>query len=80
MSQIDWLEDIRKDFQPDESVVSVVTSADIDSLVIHLFAISLHWPRNSDSTLKKKGYILLQKQKQELYDTTGIIERLQRLL
>ena len=71
MAQVDWLE-------PHESVVSVVTTGDIDSLDIHLFALSIHWPRNPDDLFKNKVFIQLQKPKQDLYNITGITERLEK--
>lgn len=77
-AQVDWLFDIIAELEQNESVISVVTSADIDSIVIHMFCLSLHWPRNVDGSFKNKVYVLLQKQKSELYDITAIIEILER--
>ncbi|MEW8547851.1 MAG: hypothetical protein AB2693_30460 [Candidatus Thiodiazotropha sp.] len=78
MAQVDWLFDIIADLEENESVISVVTSANIDSIVIHMFCLSLHWPRNVDGCFKNKVYVLLQKQKSELYDITAIIEILEK--
>ena len=75
--QVDWLFDILGDLKDNESVLSIVTSADIDSLIIHLFCLALHWPRNETGGFKHKVYVLLQKQKRELYDITRIIEILE---
>ena len=77
MAQVDWLFDILGDLKDNDSVLSIVTSADIDSLIIHLFCLALHWPRNETGGFKHKVYVLLQKQKRELYDITRIIEILE---
>ena len=77
MAQVDWLLEIAKNMKEKEAVVSIVTSADIDSLVIHLFCLAFHWPRNDDGTFKNTVYVLLQKQKSEIYNITGILERLE---
>jgi hypothetical protein len=53
------------------------TSADIDSIAIHLFSISFYWARKENGKFKNKVYVLLQKQKPELYNITGIIELLE---
>ncbi|CAC5362524.1 unnamed protein product [Mytilus coruscus] len=77
MSQVDWLDDMKNELLVNDAIVSVVTSADIDSIVIHLFSLSLFWPRDESGSFKNKVYVLLQKQKSELYDITGIIELLE---
>ena len=46
MAQVDWLMEIAKDMKEKEAAVRIVTSADVDSLVIHLFRLAFHWPRN----------------------------------
>lgn len=76
-SQVDWLSEMSQLLKSNEAVISVVTSAEIESLVIHLFALSLYWPRHSDSSFKHTVCILLQKQMPELYNITGIIDRLE---
>jgi hypothetical protein len=48
-------------------IPAVVTSADIDSIAIHLFSISFYWARKENGKFKNKVYVLLQKQKPELY-------------
>ena len=42
MVQVDWLMEFAKDMKEKEAVVSIVSSADIDSLVIHLFCLAFH--------------------------------------
>ncbi|VDI71124.1 Hypothetical predicted protein [Mytilus galloprovincialis] len=77
MSQVDWLDDMKNELLVNDTIVSVVTSADIDSIVIHLLSLSLFWPRDESGSFKNKVYVPLQKQKSELYDITGIIELLE---
>lgn len=37
MAQVDWLPTMQDDLEDNEAIVAVVTSADIDSIAIHLF-------------------------------------------
>ena len=74
MAQVDWLPTMQDDLADNEAIVAVVTSADIDSIAIHLFSISFYWARKENGKFKNKVYVLLQKQKPELYNITGIIE------
>ncbi|CAC5383205.1 unnamed protein product [Mytilus coruscus] len=78
MSQADWLRDVQHDLHDGECVVKYVTSADIDTIVIQLFTVSLYWPRNVDNTFKFPVYVWLQKQKPEIYDITGILTVLEK--
>ncbi|VDI44369.1 Hypothetical predicted protein [Mytilus galloprovincialis] len=78
MSQADWLRDVRHDLHDGECVMNYVTSADIDTIVIQLFTVSLYWPRNVDNTFKFPVYVWLQKQKPEIYDITGILTVLEK--
>ncbi|XP_045196479.2 uncharacterized protein LOC123551536 [Mercenaria mercenaria] len=78
LAQVDWLQTVMKDIKPNEEIVSVVTSGDIDSVVVHMFALSLHWHRNQDGTFKNTVYVLLQKAKPEMYNITNMIERMEK--
>ena len=77
MSQVDLLYDIKDELHEGEATVYVVTSAYIDSIAINLFALAQFRPRNESGCLRNKVFVLLQKQKSELYDVTGIIELLE---
>ena len=77
MVQVDWLLEIANDMKEKEAVVIILTPADINSLVIHLFCLAFLWPRNADDNFKNAVYVLLQKQKSEIYNTTGILDRLE---
>jgi hypothetical protein len=68
---------MQDDLADNEAIVAVVTSEDIDSIAIHLFSISFYWARKENGKFKNKVYVLLQKQKPELYNITGIIELLE---
>lgn len=74
MAQVDWLKDAQHQLKEGDGIVNYVTSADIDTIVIHFFALSLFWPRKSDNTFKYPVYVWLQKNKPEIYDITSIIE------
>ena len=70
LAQMDWMKEIIPELSEGDSVLNYVTSADIDTLVIHIFAISLNWPRKGTPHLnfpsiscyrrKIQNYIALQ--------------------
>ena len=76
MSQVDWLIEEGAKLKPGEAAASIVTSGDIDSIYIHLFAISLHWPRDENDKFKNAVYIILQKPslKQDVFNVTLMLE------
>ena len=61
MSMIDWIPSLKSELNENECIVSLVTSADIDTVVIHLFAVSLHWDRDDKGEFKWPIYVWLQK-------------------
>lgn len=75
MAQVDWLRDCISDLEEGDGVVSYVTSGDIDAVVIHLFALSIHWPRKDDGGFRFPVYVALQKpgREHDLYCITDII-------
>ena len=73
MSVVDWFPDLQQELAVGDSVVSYITSADIDTVLIHMFALSLYWERDETGNFKWPVYVWLQKQKSEIYDITGII-------
>ena len=80
MAQVDWLARCEQedDLQPGDSVVSIVTSGDIDAVVIHMFYISQHWPR-IDGKFPNPVYVILQKPSgSTIYNITGMIEVLEK--
>ena len=76
MSQVDWLIQEADKLKPGEAAVSIVTSGDIDSVYIHLFALSLHWPRDAQDKFCNPVYIILQKpeSKNDVYNATLMLE------
>lgn len=63
MAQIDWLIEYSTLLKEDESCASIVTSGDINSVVLHLFALAHLWPRLHLHSLKFRNdvYVILQK-------------------
>ena len=77
MSQADWLLQCLPELGTDSCVASIVSSADIDAVVIHLFMLSQLWPRDPAShSFLNRVLVLLQKpyQKWDVYNITGILE------
>ena len=62
MAQVDWLYTMLEGFKtPGEGIASIVTSGDIDSVVIHLFSIAHTWPRKENGQFLHPVYVVLQK-------------------
>ena len=76
MSQVDWLIQEADKLKPGEAAASIVTSGDIDSVYIHLFALSLHWPRDAQGKFCNPVFIILQKpeSKNDVYNVTLMLE------
>ena len=76
MSQVDWLVQYAPKLKPGEAAASIVTSGDIDSVYIHFFALSQHWPRTEDNKFLNPVYVILQKpgSKYDIYNVTLILE------
>ena len=79
MSQIDWLNELKENLKENDCVVNYVTSADIDTIVIHMFYVSLYWPRYEDGSFKNQVYVWLNKAKPELYNITGIVTMIENV-
>jgi hypothetical protein len=81
LAKVGWLFTIAEKLATNDSIVSILTSEDIDSLVVHLFVQTLHWQRNTDRIFGNTVYIpyICRKSdnKPELYNITGIIEQLE---
>ena len=80
MAMVDWLRDCLQDLNDEEGVVAYVTSGDIDAVVIHMFALSIHWPRRNDSSFCYPVYVVLQKLEgqHDVYCITRIIEIIEK--
>ncbi|KAK6175974.1 hypothetical protein SNE40_014346 [Patella caerulea] len=80
MAQIDWLFEYSKSVSDGEAFVSLVTSGDIDAVVLHLFAISKLWKRNEHNRhFINPVYVLLQKPNNffDIFNITGMLEILE---
>ena len=78
-AQLDWIVYYAASLVPGEVMLSIVTSADIDSVVLHLFALSDHFPRNENGTFKNDVYVMLQKTGHfDLYNITGMLMVLEK--
>ncbi len=82
MAQLDWLLDVSTELKDGDSVVSVVTSGDIDAIPIHLFALAQKWPRKEDGTFQFPVFVLLQKARGmfDIFNVTNMIEILEKKL
>ena len=78
MTVVDWIPEMRNELSAGDSIVSYVTSADIDTVLIHIFALSLYWDRDEDGNFKWPVYVWLQKTKPEIFDITGIIRAIEK--
>ena len=78
MSQFDWLFHYST-LQDDCDFASVLSSGDIDGLVIHLFGVSRLWPPNGDGTFRNSVFVVLQKpgEKMDIFNITGILTLLE---
>ena len=56
MTVMDWVIGAKSELLPGDSVASIITSGDIDAVVIHSFCLPLQWPRDSNGCyLQKPG-------------------------
>ena len=78
-AQIDWVVHLSTMLHKDEIIMSIVSSADIDAVVLHLFAISQHMPRKDNGDFINDVYVVLKKTgHQDIYHITGIIRALEK--
>ncbi|KAL3872791.1 hypothetical protein ACJMK2_035992, partial [Sinanodonta woodiana] len=57
LAQADWLCYIATRLKEGENVVSYVSSGDIDSISMHILAISLYLPQKDDGNFKNNVYV-----------------------
>ena len=81
MAVADWLLWFVKETLPkkNECVAAVISSGDIDAVVIMLYMVAHLWPRNEEGTFSSEVYVILQKPS-KLYDTyciTGILNEME---
>ena len=80
MAQVDWLLSAASELKAGASAVSIVTSGDIDAVVIHMFALAMNWPRHVDRSFCFPVYVILQKPGGiiDIYNVTRILEVLEQ--
>ena len=78
MSQFDWVAQFLSSLSPNQAIVSVVTSGDIDAVPIHMFALSRLWVK-TDISDRPQVYVILQKpnKRKDIYNITNILNLLQ---
>ena len=76
MARVDWLIQEAENLKPGQAAVSIVTSGDIDSVYIHLLALSLYWPMDAEGKFCNPVYILLPKpeSKKDVVNATVMLE------
>ncbi|XP_070182538.1 uncharacterized protein, partial [Littorina saxatilis] len=79
MAQADWLREVMNELEDGDSLVSIVSSADIDALPIHLFALGRFWQRSEDRSFKVPVHLVLQKAKgrMDVYNVCKIARALE---
>ncbi|VDI72179.1 Hypothetical predicted protein [Mytilus galloprovincialis] len=80
MSQIDWLINCPTQLLQGDSCASIVSSGDIDAVVLHLFTLSHLWPKNENASYKNTVYVILKKANHmfDIYNITAILETLEK--
>ena len=64
---------------PGDVCASIVSSGDIDAVLLRLFAISHQWPRNEGEFFKNPVHVILKKPNHlyDIYNITTILELLE---
>jgi hypothetical protein len=76
---VDWVLELAPYLAEGQTILSVVSSADIDAIGLHLFAISRHLPRKADGSFAIKIYVMLKKSGVfDLYNITKMITTLEK--
>ena len=77
MSQVDWLPEYVADLKKGDAIMALVTSGDIDAVVIHLFALAHMWHKEEDGSYTHPVYVYLQRPG-DLFDITGILTLMEK--
>ena len=80
MAVADWVIHCQEKLKPGEVVVSLISSADIDSVPIHLYAISKYWTRDTTNNFKNPVFVVLEKPRggYDIFNITGLITLFER--
>ena len=77
-AQIDWVIEMSKSAKKGDVILSLVSSADIDAVVLHLFAMSIHLPRDQDGQFLQEVFVVLKKTTvKDINNITKIIQTLE---
>ena len=76
MAVADWVIQFQDKLKPGEVVVSLISSADIDSVPIHLYAVSKYWTRDAYNNFRNPVFVVLEKPRggYDIYNITGMIK------
>ena len=78
-AQIDWVIHEANQLSRGDAILSLVSSADIDAVVLHLFAASKLLPRDENGQFHVNVYVALKKGESiDIYNITGIIALLEK--
>ena len=81
MAIADWLlwHCLSGQLADNESIAAIVSSGDIDAVVITMFLVARHWPRFESGKFKNKVHVVLQKPNKlfDIYCISGIVEELE---
>ena len=79
MAMADWVVEMSGSMKEGCSLISIVTSGDIDALIIHLYVIGRLWPRRKDGTFQNTVFLMLEKphNKQDIYNITALVTLLE---
>ena len=80
MSILDWLISFQEALHDGETVVSIITSGDIDAVYSHIYTVAKYWNRNEEGNFKNQVFVILQKQrgKHDIYNITSMIQIMEK--
>ena len=72
----DWLVSLQPELPLGKSVISFVTSSDIDAVGIHMYVVNRYWKRSQNGTYINPVYVILVKPggKYDIYNITTMLE------
>ena len=76
MSILDWLISLQEELKDGETVVSIITSGDIDAEYSHIYTVAKYWNRNAEGKFRYQVFVILQKQrgKHDIYNITAMLQ------
>lgn len=78
-AQVDWVVELSQNLKEGDAVLSIVSSADIDAVVLHLYALAKYLKRKQDRSFEIQVYVMLKKSGTfDLYNITAMIANLEK--